>query len=274
VKGYLWTQGEHDWPALENERGTLFGIPDVLGYNPVQLPRYWSWIRSVNPLPVFYNASVLPEPTLQQMRLLGARYLIIPQGVGLPRGLTGRIVATEDGYDLYEIFGWEPRASVVPTWSVAGTPADALRTVVDPGFDPAREAVLEADAGMPPTPPAGDATGSALGTAAYRERSPEDVSVAVSAPNPSIVVVRNNWDVGWSATVDGRPAPVLRADYFRQGIPVPAGHHEVRLVYRDPRIGRGLLASAAAWSLLVVAFAAALGTEAVRRRRSVARPVA
>jgi uncharacterized membrane protein YfhO len=89
----------------------------------------------------------------------------------------------------------------------------------------------------------------------------------VNAPDPSIVVVRNNLDVGWSATVDDRPAPVLRADYFRQGIPVPAGRHDVRLVYRDPRIGRGLLASAATWSLLVAALAVALGAETVRRRR-------
>jgi hypothetical protein len=275
VKGYLWTQGEHDWPALENERGTLFGIPDVLGYNPVQLPRYWSWIRSVNPLPVFYNASVLPEPTLQQMRLLGARYLIIPQGVGLPRGLTGRIVATEQGYDLYEIFGWEPRASVVSSWSLAGDAADALRAVVESGFDPAREAVLEATSGIPAAASgaradrtSGAGEPSPPGTAAYRERAPEDVRIGVTAPQPSIVVVRNNWDVGWTATVDGHAAPVLRADYFRQGIPVPAGRHDVRLVYRDPRIGRGLLASGAAWAVLLAALVASLAVEARRRGRA------
>jgi hypothetical protein len=270
VKGYLWTQGPNDWPALENERGTLFGIPDALGYNPVQLPRYWSWIRAVNPLPVFYNASVLPEPTLQQLRLLGVRYLIIPQGIALPRGVTGRIVASEDGYDLYEVFGWQPRASVVSRWDLASSPAGALRAVLDPRFDPAHEAVLEGAA--PPRGSATDAAPPASGTAAYREPTPEDVRIAVRAAAPSVVVVRNNWDTGWTATVDGRPAPVLRADYFRQGIPVPAGRHDVRLVYRDPTIGLGLAVSAGAWSVLAVAFVAALAWEKRRRRRAEVAP--
>ena len=61
-KGYLFTQRPQDWPALAMERGTLFGIPDVLGYNPVQLPRYWTYIRATNSNPVFYNASVLGLP--------------------------------------------------------------------------------------------------------------------------------------------------------------------------------------------------------------------
>jgi hypothetical protein len=265
VKGYLWTQGERDWPALENERGTLFGIPDVFGYNPVQLPRYWSWIRAVNPLPIFYNASVLPRPTLQQLRLLGARYLIIPKGVPLPGGVTGSIVATEDGYDLYQVFGSQPRASVVSEWSVADDAAQALRTVLEPRFDPGAEAVLERDPGITPAPSGGGA--ASPGAASYREAAPEDVRVSVRAPAPSIVVVRTNWDEGWTATVDGAAAPVLRADYFRQGVPVPAGRHDVRLVYRDARIGSGLLASAITWSALIAALLAALVVERSRRAR-------
>ena len=45
-KGYLFMQLEPDWPALAMERGTLFGVRDALGYNPVQLPRYWDYIRA------------------------------------------------------------------------------------------------------------------------------------------------------------------------------------------------------------------------------------
>ena len=200
VKGYLWTQGERDWPALENERGTLFGIPDVFGYNPVQLPRYWSWIRAVNPLPIFYNASVLPRPTLQQLRLLGARYLIIPKGVPLPGDVTGSIVATEDGYDLYEVFGSQPRASVVSEWSVAGDAAEALRTVLEPRFDPGAEAVLERDPGITPAPSGGAA--ASPGTASYREAAPEDVRVSVACARA--VDRRGAHQLGRGVDGDGR----------------------------------------------------------------------
>lgn len=46
---------------------------------------------------------------------------------------------------------------------------------------------------------------------------------------PSLVVVATAAFPGWTATVDGRPAPVRRADGAFVGVPVPAGHHTVRI---------------------------------------------
>ena len=104
-----------------------------------------------------------------------------------------------------------------------------------PGFDPAATAVVEGD-------PRIDAasSGTAPGAATYTEVRPEDVRIDAFANGPSLVLVRNAWDEGWAATVDGQPAPVLRADVFLQGVARPAGQHEVRLVYREPAIGIGL----------------------------------
>jgi hypothetical protein len=256
-KGYLFTQTPIDWPALEMGRGTLFGVHDTLGYNPVQLVRYWTYIRATNRLRVFYNAAIVNEPSLEDVRLFGARYLIVPQG--FPRPLTGDVVASVDGYDLIEVDGWQPRVSVVPAWTVARDPAEAFAAVLEPGFDPAATAVLEEDPGIART------VGAAPGTASYEEVAPEDLRVSVDAPAASIVVVRNSFDQRWSATVDGEPVPVLPTDGFLQGVPVPAGHHEVRLVYRDPAIGRGIALSAVAWGLLAVSLGAAAARE--RRRR-------
>jgi len=101
VKGYLFAQEPTDWPALANERGTLFGIRDALGYNPVQLPTYWHWIRERNPLPIYYNASVLARPTLEDLEILGVRYMVVPSGV--TPTVRGEVVAAADGYDLVEV---------------------------------------------------------------------------------------------------------------------------------------------------------------------------
>jgi uncharacterized membrane protein YfhO len=57
--------------------------------------------------------------------------------------------------------------------------------------------------------------------------------------------------------------PVLRADYLLQGVPVPAGHHEIRLTYRDPTVGVGLALSGVIW----LAFVVALGWLLVMGRR-------
>ena len=134
---------------------------------------------------------------------------------------------------------------------------------MQPGFDPARLAVVEHDPGITQSPRAQP------GTATYQELRPEDVVVTVHATVPSIVVVRNNYDPGWSATVDGAPATVLATDEFRQGVAVGAGDHVVRLTFRDPSIGKGLRDSAIVWGLLALGIGAALVRE--RRRRPLRR---
>ena len=259
-KGYLFTQRPQDWPALAMERGTLFGISDVLGYNPVQLPRYWTYIRATNSNPVFYNASVIGFPTLQNVRLMGVRYLVVPAGVrAVPEA---RVVASADDYDLVQVYGWEPRVSLVHSWTQVDRPSDALNGVLDPNFDPARLAYVERDPGVPATPDA------APGSAAYREVTPEDVRITVDTSRPALVVVRNSYDTGWSATVDGQPAPLLATDYLVQGVPVSAGRHEIRLVYRDDAVIRGATAGIVVWLILLASIPAALLLERRARRRA------
>ena len=257
-KGYLFTQRPQDWPALAMERGTLFGIPDVLGYNPVQMPRYWTYIRATNHLPVFYNATVINEPSLEDVRLTGTRFLIVPEGFeAVP---TGRIVASADDYDLVQIYGWEPRVSVVRSWAIVDL-EEALDGVLEPGFDPSRTAYIERDPGIEEAP------GDEPGTTSYGEVDPEDVRITVDATGPSVVVVRNSYDPGWSATVDGVEVPVLATDYLIQGVPVRAGHHEIRLVYRDRAVTRGLTAGALAWLVLLGAIPIATWLERRRHDR-------
>ena len=200
-KGYLFTRKEPDWPALLIGRSVLFEVPDTLGYSPVQLPGYWAYVHATNQLPLFYNAAVIQVPTLTDLRLLGARYLIVPQGIPepLPPGVSGRTS--------------RPRAptassrSTTPSrappwsrpgrwWTATGPRSDA---VLEPGFDPAALAVLETDPGSTPS-----ATGASPGSPTTARRAPEDVRIEAEASVPSILVVRNAWDEGWSATLDGR----------------------------------------------------------------------
>ena len=63
-----------------------------------------------------------------------------------------------------------------------------------------------------------------------------------------VVIFNEAWDPGWRATVDGEPAPVLRANLLHRAVPVPAGAHEVVLVYRPP----GLRALSLLWLLTLV----------------------
>jgi hypothetical protein len=83
-----------------------------------------------------------------------------------------------------------------------------------------------------------------------------DADVSAHGPGPSLLAVNQTWDGAWSATIDGRPAPLLRTDLALSALLVAPGAHRVALGYRDPWIARGALVSIAALVLcgaLVVA---------------------
>jgi hypothetical protein len=73
--------------------------------------------------------------------------------------------------------------------------------------------------------------------ARYVAEEAEMVRLAVSSPAAGYVIVRNSDAPGWSATVDGRPTPVVAANGRHQAVAVPAGASEVVLRYRAPRFG-------------------------------------
>jgi uncharacterized membrane protein YfhO len=75
-----------------------------------------------------------------------------------------------------------------------------------------------------------------------------------------VVLVRNAYDPGWHATVDGHPVAVLAADYVDQGVPVPTGSHTIVLSYDDPAVGYGLVGTA-------LSLVALLGSAAFLRAR-------
>jgi hypothetical protein len=259
-KGYLFAQEPTDWPALTMERGTLFGVRDVLGYNPVQLARYWTWIRVANPLPLFYNASSVQLPTPRDIDLMGVRYLIVPQGIAPPVG--GTVVETADGYDLVEVDDIPAMATVVPDWSSVDSSAEAFAAVGWHGFDPRVLVSIEGKPGLQRE------TAAQPGTATYEEVSPTDVRIRVEADAPSIVLVRNAFADGWTATVDGEPVPVLPANGFLQGVAVAPGAHDIRLRFHDRAMAVALWLGGGTWTALGAAAAGALMAERRRRRSS------
>jgi uncharacterized membrane protein YfhO len=110
--------------------------------------------------------------------------------------------------------------------------------------------------------PEGSGTGGAGGTADYRSLGPQSAEVTVDAPSTALVLIRTPFDRGWTATVDGRPRPVIPADYVDQGVSVPPGHHVIELRYEDPAIGQGLVAS-----VLVIAVILGVAVWLARRER-------
>jgi uncharacterized membrane protein YfhO len=57
---------------------------------------------------------------------------------------------------------------------------------------------------------------------------------------PGLVVLADNWDRGWHAYWNGRPVPVLRANYAIRGVVVPAGNGTLEFIYQPASLILGL----------------------------------
>jgi hypothetical protein len=258
VKGYLFTQNPAAWPGMENGRGMLFDLADVYGYSPIQLTRYWSYIRAANHgAPLFYNAAVIRRPSESVFRLLGVRWLLQPSV--LAPVVPGTKVAHQGRFDLYQVKGWQPLVSVVHRWKVLPN-VNALRRSLLKDFDPAQRASVIADPGIQPE-------GGGPGRATWDQVTPEELRIHVHTAKNSLVVIRNSFGTGWTATVDGQPTKVLAADYLLLAVPVRPGAHEIVLTYHDPEIGLGLAASGIVWAGWAVALATAVALGRRRRRQ-------
>ena len=72
---------------------------------------------------------------------------------------------------------------------------------------------------------------------------PNRLSLAAHAGGQSLMVLSENEYPGWRAYVDGAPASIIRVNYELRGVLVPAGEHQVTIVYRPWSIIGGALIS-------------------------------
>jgi hypothetical protein len=234
------------WGLLANQRSMLFGLEDAQGYNSIQPLRLWEFNRSVNS-GVEYQFALFHPLTPIVANLLQIVWLIAP--IDSPPVVAHqspiRLVAGDGQWGLYRLPKVTPRASVVTSWKVVRSAEDARRAVVGPFFSPVVTAILERDPGVEQA-----VGGHGTAYAVYRPAGQEGAVVSVDTPTTAVVLIRNSYDPNWHATVDGKPTPVLAADYVVQGVPVRPGRHVIRLFYDDPNIGHGLLGSFLALAIL------------------------
>jgi hypothetical protein len=256
-KGFLYHQAPANWPAYANGRSVLFGLNELQGYSPVQLLRFWTYLRKLNTNgPTYYNAATFQSDAPQVLNLFGVEWVVQRTSLATPPP-GGVAVATEGAWTLYRINDPAPRAFLASAWKL-NSPTDALSAVLEPDFPLDSTALLEQTPAVNghEVPVNVEQSGgpTATGTATYRDLSDEHAQVRVQTPSGGVVVVRNPWDENWHATLDGKPVPLLHADYVMQGVAIPTGTHTVDLYYRDTAIGLGLWISGVAWLLLLAAF--------------------
>lgn len=84
-----------------------------------------------------------------------------------------------------------------------------------------------------------------------RDLSTDSVAFDVVVDAAGLLVVRDTYARGWTATVDGSPAPVRRAGASHRAVVLSPGRHEVVMRYRPPGLALGLAVCVVAAALTV-----------------------
>jgi len=181
------------------------------------------------------------------MDAFNVEYLILPWRV---EGINLVLLKESAGVFMYRNPTVLPRVRMASVVRRAATPEKAQAILFGEEFDPSKEVILEdlTAAGM-----SRDTTASSVIVESYRLN---EVRIRVNAGQPGYLVCADTYYPGWRALVDGKEAPILRANVCQRAVAVPAGEHAVRFTFEPPSFTMGwmcTLVSVAALSIVGLA---------------------
>jgi Bacterial membrane protein YfhO len=213
--------------AVQNE-ATRFGFAQVPGYAIVGTSRFETFVAASG------------KSNLERiMDLLDIRYLIIEasqaRGMGMPSRSPGMLA----GHVVLENEERRARAFVAYRYEHGLSDQQVLAQL----FDPDRTnldlgAVRLAGAGETRSDAAEDPSPCTI-----VRPVPEHVLLHCRALRAGYAVLLDEWTQGWTAAVDGAPAPLERADVIFRAVAIPAGDHLVEMSYRTPGLRAGAMVS-------------------------------
>ena len=124
-----------------------------------------------------------------------------------------------------------PRVFVPKSVKAATSDGEELETLAAPEFNPADIALVETTVELPAL---------CRGTARIENETPTHITISAHMETPGLVVLADNWDRGWRAYWNGKPVPILRANYAIRGVVVPAGNGTLEFIYKPASLILGL----------------------------------
>lgn len=213
-------------------------------------------------------ATATPLERRRALGRLGVTDLIVPFEPAPPDATLRQRIEALPAMAHWSLSGASPRVQIVTGVERIAVDSDQISRFFTESYDPSADVILESLAGEVPEtrrdhPRDPAATTPDDGSAAPSPESSRD-AVAVVAESPNTIVIRaiapqsggwlvvnDAWSEGWSATVDGANANVLRANGIVRAVRLESGAHTVRMSYRPFALVAGAVLSA--MSLLVIA---------------------
>lgn len=149
-------------------------------------------------------------------------------------------------------FTWTTRTNFMPMATAGQRPVyadreETLRNVASANFDPRSIVYLPIEA-------RGVIAVTNASTAQITDRKffAQRTELTVETPAPALVVVAQAYYHPWHAYVDGARVKLWEANGAFQALEVPAGKHQVKLVYEDTAFHYGLVISLASLAAVVI----------------------
>lgn len=260
VLQYLTNRANARDPFLRGDALMSHRVRVVEGYHGNELGRYQQLL--------YAGQGQQANPNV--WHLMNVKYILTDaEDLGVPtlKRVVGPVQnAFGTAVSLYEIPDENPAAWVAPA-IVKAPDDDVLATVLDPRFDVRRAALFDTSATVTGVELSVLPEPLAINAAVTR---PDDRSIEVEldqpAPAGSALMVSENYYPGWTATVDGQPGTIGRADMTLIGVELPAGARKISLRFDSQPYETGK-------TITLVAVLAALAWSAAglfleRRRRA------
>lgn len=216
--------------------GAAFGVRSIFDSDP---DGSYGWFNRIASEAL--AASTPPEAS-RLLRVFGARWILADEGVAYPEfrpatgfAVAGRRLVLSERPDFLPELRWAGRE--VSTASLSG----ALELLRGEAFHAETDVVLP---GIPGAPSSGDASAARL---AILEVRPDRATAELEATASGHLVFSRNYFRSWTATLDGRPVPVLVANARDLAVTVPPGHHRVTFAWDRAPFNRGVALQAAAF---------------------------
>ena len=230
--------------GLHDNFGSLYQLADIRGISPLFLSGPWSIIGhdAIN---------------TRAWELFAVRY-VFSDWRELPVPARPLMQGSDRLGDisLHRLTDPRPWALLLNQAEIVADDAAAFRRLADPAFAPRRVILLDQS-----TVPAPDPT-TAPGSATVTSFAPEHITIQVESPGAALLSLAHPHYPGWTARVNSAPASILRAYGALSAIALPAGRHQVELLYNPLSWRIGALLS------LATLIASALFALPLRRRQS------
>jgi hypothetical protein len=195
--------------------GVPYALEDAWGASPLRLARYDAMYHSLR---------------MERLwELLNVKYVITwRKELYAPSEIIYQEPANDDVTYVHRLSHVAPRAWLV--YQVEETDDDAALSRLDAfDFDPSQVALVPPDTAISV---GGHPAEDEISQIQVVHRTPGSMSLNVSTPADSLLMLSEIYYPGWRATVDGQIVPIVRADYILRGVPIPLGEHHVEVFYQ------------------------------------------